>query len=144
MGASGSGAARQMRDKDRTHEPMSMSAPQRGRLAVIDARETSMKEPFGRQYYLRRGTREMAPTGPRKGKCAMVRLANVPGVGRNALRVLGPDYLVPKDPDAPEAQRTILHSYGWGEWGSSGRVKPDKAKRAADEAKASKQAKKKR
>lgn len=95
------------------------SAPweRRGTLAAIVARETSMKDPYGRQYYLRRGPREMAPTGPRKGKYAMIRLADVPDVGPNALRILGPDYLVPKDPNDPNAQRTISHSYGWGEMG---------------------------
>ena len=118
MGASGSGAARQMRDKDRTHEPLSMSAPQRGRLAVVDARETSMHHPFGRQYFLRRSSKEMAPVGPRAGRVPMIRLSDVPGMGSNALRILGPDYLVPKDPDAPAAQRTILHGYSWGEKGS--------------------------
>ncbi len=150
MANSGSATQRRMRDGNRTHE--SAPASRRGSLAAVEDREKSMSPPYGRQWYLRRGfasRTNMVPTGPRKGSPKMIRLGDLPEADKaslpNVLRMIGPDYLVPQDPNDPKAERTITMPFSWGEMPNIAisAKKAAKAERKDKEAKATKRAKKK-
>lgn len=149
MPNSGSASSKRTRDVNRTHVGLSPSDPRRGSLAVIEDREKSLSRPYGRQWYLRRGLasrHDMVSIGPRKGHVKMIRLADVPRVKEelsNLLRILGPDHLVPENPLDPKAERTVAHSYSWGEMQNIAvsSKKAAKADRQEKEAKDSKRAK---
>lgn len=122
----------------RANRELGFSPDPHGKLTAITA-QGELEE-----WYRGKGGKWVIPIGPRKGTPEMIRLADVPGVAEQfptALKFLGPYHLVPKDPNDPAAQRTIVHDYSWGEMRrGAGDARADKKKRSEHEKKATKRA----